>query len=50
MRILAATLLMVAACIEGRSVIRHAAPMRLAHPMFVENLVALGARIEWREP
>jgi UDP-N-acetylglucosamine 1-carboxyvinyltransferase len=46
----AIALLMVAASIEGRSVIRHAAPIRRAHPMFVENLAALGARIEWREP
>jgi len=45
----AIALLMVAASIEGRSVIRHAAPIRRAHPEFVENLVALGARIEWRE-
>jgi len=45
----AIALLMVAVSIEGRSVIRHAAPIRRAHPMFVENLVALGARIEWRE-
>ena len=46
----AIALLMVAASIEGRSVIRNAAPIRRAHPQFVENLVALGARIEWREP
>jgi len=46
----AIALLMVAASIEGRSVIRHAAPIRRAHPRFVENLVELGARIEWREP
>jgi UDP-N-acetylglucosamine 1-carboxyvinyltransferase len=45
----AIALLMVAAGIEGRSVIRHAAPIRRAHPRFVENLAALGARIEWRE-
>jgi UDP-N-acetylglucosamine 1-carboxyvinyltransferase len=45
----AIALLMVAASIEGRSVVRHAAPIRRAHPMFVENLVALGARIEWRD-
>ena len=46
----AIALLMVAASIDGRSMIRHAAPIRRAHPQFVENLVALGARIEWREP
>ena len=45
----AIALLMVAASIEGRSVIRHGAPIRRAHPRFVENLVSLGARIEWRE-
>jgi len=46
----AIALLMVAASIEGRSVIRHAAPIRRAHPMFVENLAGLGAHIAWREP
>jgi len=46
----AIALLMVAASVDGRSVIRHAAPIRRAHPMFVENLASLGARIEWREP
>ncbi len=45
----AIALLMVAASVEGRSVIRHAAPIRRAHPHFVENLCALGARIEWTE-
>ena len=45
----AIALLMVAASIEGRSVIRHAAPIRRAHPRFIENLGELGARIEWRE-
>ncbi len=45
----AVALLMVAASIEGRSVIRHAAPIRRAHPRFVENLRALGARIEWAD-
>lgn len=43
----AIALLMVAAGIPGRSVIRHAGPIRRAHPRFVENLAALGARIEW---
>jgi UDP-N-acetylglucosamine 1-carboxyvinyltransferase len=43
----AIALLMVAAGIEGRSVIRNAAPIRRAHPHFVENLCQLGARIEW---
>ncbi|HJV61449.1 MAG TPA: UDP-N-acetylglucosamine 1-carboxyvinyltransferase [Albitalea sp.] len=45
----AIALLMIAASIDGRSVIRHAAPIRRAHPRFVENLRSLGARIEWRE-
>lgn len=45
----AIALLMVAASIEGRSVIRHAAPIRRAHPRFVENLAMLGARIEWSD-
>jgi len=43
----AIALLMVAAGIPGRSVIRHAGPIRRAHPNFVENLTKLGARIEW---
>jgi UDP-N-acetylglucosamine 1-carboxyvinyltransferase len=45
----AIALLMIAASIPGRSVIRHASPIRRAHPRFVENLCALGARIEWAE-
>jgi UDP-N-acetylglucosamine 1-carboxyvinyltransferase len=43
----AIALLMLAASIDGRSVIRNAAPIRRAHPRFVENLCALGANIEW---
>ena len=43
----AIALLMVAASIPGRSVIRNAAPVRRAHPRFAENIRALGARIEW---
>jgi len=43
----AIALLMLASSIEGRSVIHHATPIRRAHPHFVENLVKLGARIEW---
>lgn len=42
----AIALLMLAASIEGRSVIRNAAPIRRAHPRFVENLRLLGAHIE----
>lgn len=45
----AIALLMVAASIDGRSVIRHAAPIRRAHPRFVENLCTLGAPIEWTD-
>jgi len=43
----AIALLMLAASIPGRSVIRNAGPIRRAHPQFVENLCALGAKIEW---
>ncbi len=43
----AIALLMVASSIPGRSVIRHATPIRRAHPHFVENICSLGARIEW---
>jgi UDP-N-acetylglucosamine 1-carboxyvinyltransferase len=43
----AIALLMVAAAIPGRSMIRHALPIRRAHPRFVENLGRLGASIDW---
>jgi UDP-N-acetylglucosamine 1-carboxyvinyltransferase len=43
----AIALLMLAASIDGRSTILNATPIRRAHPRFVENLVTLGARIEW---
>lgn len=43
----AIALLMVAASTPGRSVIRHADPVRRAHPRFAENLSALGAQVEW---
>ncbi len=43
----AIALLMLAASIEGRSTIFNATPIRRAHPGFVENLVSLGAKIEW---
>ncbi|MGJ7491814.1 UDP-N-acetylglucosamine 1-carboxyvinyltransferase [Variovorax sp. ZT4R33] len=43
----AIALFMVAASIEGRSEIRNAAPIRRAHPGFVENLRSLGAQVEW---
>jgi len=45
----AIALLMVAASIPGRSVIRNATPVRRAHPRFAENIRALGAEIEWVE-
>src|SRR5205814_8079228 len=45
----AIALLMLAASIPGRSVIRNAAPIRRAHPCFVENLRELGARIDWTD-
>jgi UDP-N-acetylglucosamine 1-carboxyvinyltransferase len=38
---------MVAASVDGRSVIVNADPIRRAHPNFVENLRALGADIGW---
>ena len=40
-------LLMLAASIEGSSKILNADPIRRAHPRFVENLIALGADVEW---
>ncbi|WP_311224002.1 MULTISPECIES: UDP-N-acetylglucosamine 1-carboxyvinyltransferase [unclassified Acidovorax] len=43
----AIALFMVAASIPGRSEIRHAAPIRRAHPRFVENLRSLGVQVEW---
>ncbi len=43
----AIALLMVAAAIPGRSVIRNADPVRRAHPQFAENITRLGARVEW---
>jgi UDP-N-acetylglucosamine 1-carboxyvinyltransferase len=45
----AIALLMVAASIPGRSVIKNASPVRRAHPRFAENIRALGAQIEWVE-
>jgi UDP-N-acetylglucosamine 1-carboxyvinyltransferase len=43
----AIALLMVAASVDGRSVIVNADPIRRAHPNFVENLRSLGADIRW---
>ena len=43
----AIALFMVAASTPGRSEIRNAAPIRRAHPHFVENLRSLGVQVEW---
>jgi len=43
----AIALFMLAASIEGRSVILNAAPIRRAHPRFIENLNALGVDVSW---
>lgn len=43
------SLFMVAATIDGESVIRNANPVRRAHPNFVENLQRLGASVEWAD-
>jgi UDP-N-acetylglucosamine 1-carboxyvinyltransferase len=45
----AIALLMLAASIPGRSMIRNAAPVKRAHPHFAENIRRLGAQIEWME-
>ena len=45
----AIALLMLAASIEGASKILNADPIRRAHPRFVENLIALGADVEWAD-
>jgi UDP-N-acetylglucosamine 1-carboxyvinyltransferase len=45
----AIAMLMLAASIEGRSVIKNATPVRRAHPRFAENIRMLGAQIEWVE-
>ena len=41
-------LYMIAASIEGKSVVRHADTIRRAHPNFVENLRSIGAEVEWK--
>ncbi len=43
----AIALLMLAASIDGASKILNADPIRRAHPRFVENLISLGADVEW---
>lgn len=45
----AVALYMMAASIEGNSIVRKADPIRRAHPYFAENLRKLGADIEWDE-
>lgn len=45
----AIALMMVAASIEGQSTILNADPIRRAHPHFVENLIAMGADVEWAD-
>lgn len=45
----AIALFMLAASIEGNSIICNASPIRRAHPRFVDNLNALGAEVEWLE-
>lgn len=44
----AVALYMVAASIEGRSVVKNADTIKRAHPSFVENLRSLGAEVEWK--
>jgi UDP-N-acetylglucosamine 1-carboxyvinyltransferase len=44
----AVALTMVAASIQGRSVVRNAEIIKRAHPRFVENLRSLGADLEWK--
>jgi len=43
----AVALYMIAASIEGRSVVKNADTIKRAHPRFVENLRTLGADVEW---
>lgn len=45
----AIALMMVAASIEGQSTILNADPIKRAHPRFVENLIAMGADVEWAD-
>ncbi|MDH5675841.1 MAG: UDP-N-acetylglucosamine 1-carboxyvinyltransferase [Myxococcales bacterium] len=45
----AVALYMVAASIDGQSVIHNADPIRRAHPRFVENLQNLGAAVRWSD-
>jgi len=45
----AIALFMVAASIDGESVINNATPIQRAHPRFVENLQSLGAEVDWHD-
>ncbi len=45
----AVALYMVAASLEGRSVVMNADPISRGHPHFAENLRKLGAEIEWED-
>ncbi|GAB3625311.1 UDP-N-acetylglucosamine 1-carboxyvinyltransferase [Pandoraea terrae] len=45
----AIALFMVAASIDGRSVIKNALPIKRAHPRFVENLRSVGANVSWTD-
>jgi UDP-N-acetylglucosamine 1-carboxyvinyltransferase len=45
----AVALYMLAASIDGESLIHNADPIRRAHPRFVENLQALGADVRWQD-
>ncbi len=44
----AVALYMVAASIEGKSVVKNADTIKRAHPDFVENLRSIGAQVEWK--
>jgi UDP-N-acetylglucosamine 1-carboxyvinyltransferase len=44
----AVALYMVAASIEGKSIVKNADTIKRAHPNFVENLRSLGAEVEWK--
>jgi len=44
----AVALTMVAASVQGKSVVRNAEIIKRAHPRFVENLRSLGADLKWK--
>ena len=44
----AVALYMVAASIEGQSIVKNADTIKRAHPAFVENLRSIGAQVEWK--